>query len=173
MDMNKLTHKSQEALQAAQTKALRFGHQEVDGEHLLVCLLEQADGILPRILQKMDVNAEALKQAVESELSRKPKVSGSGVEQGKFYVTLRFQSVFVNAEEEAKRLKDEYVSIEHLVLALIDEGNKTSAGRILKQFQVTRERFLAVLTQIRGNQRVTSATPESAYEALEKYGIDL
>jgi ATP-dependent Clp protease ATP-binding subunit ClpB len=152
---------------------LRFGHQEVDGEHLLVCLLEQADGILPRILQKMDVNAEALKQAVESELSRKPKVSGSGVEQGKFYVTQRFQTVFVNAEEEAKRLKDEYVSIEHLVLALIDEGNKTSAGRILKQFQVTRERFLAVLTQIRGNQRVTSATPESAYEALEKYGIDL
>jgi len=173
MDMNKLTHKSQEALQAAQTKALRFGHQEVDGEHLLVCLLEQADGILPRMFQKMDVNVDALKQAVESELARKPKVSGSGVEQGKFYVTQRFQTVFANAEAEAKRLKDEYISIEHLVLALIDEGNKTSAGRVLKQFQVTREKFLAVLTQMRGNQRVTSATPESTYEALEKYGIDL
>lgn len=173
MDMNKLTHKSQEALQAAQTKALRYGHQEVDGEHLLVCLLEQADGILPRMLQKMDVHADALKQAVGSELSRKPKVSGSGVEQGKFYVTQRFQTVFANAEEEAKRLKDEYVSVEHLVLALIDEGDKTPAGRIFKQFQVTREKYLNVLTQMRGNQRVTSATPESAYEALEKYGIDL
>jgi ATP-dependent Clp protease ATP-binding subunit ClpB len=173
MDMNKLTHKSQEAVQAAQTRALRFGHQEVDGEHLLSCLLEQADGILPSIAIKMHVNVEALKQAVEAELGRKPKVSGSGVEQGKFYVTQRFQTLLANAEDEAKHLKDEYVSVEHLVLAMIEEGDKTAAGRVLKQFKISRENFLAVLTQIRGHQRVTSATPESAYEALEKYGIDL
>lgn len=173
MDMNKLTHKSQEAVQAAQTKALRFGHQEIDGEHLLVCLLEQEQGILPSVLAKMNVNTQALKTAVESELNRKPKVSGSGVEQGKFYVTQRFQTLLANAEEEAKRLKDEYVSVEHLALALVEEGDKSPAGRVLKQFNVSRENFLAVLTQIRGNQRVTSATPESAYEALDKYGIDL
>lgn len=173
MDMNKLTHKSQEALQAAQTKALRFGHQEVDGEHLLVCLLEQADGILPSILGKMNIQTDALKKAVESELERKPKVSGSGVEHGKFYVTQRLQTLLANAEDEAKNLKDEYVSVEHLVLAMIEEGDKTPAGRVLNQFNVTRDNFLAILTQIRGHQRVTSATPESAYEALDKYGIDL
>ncbi|MDA0711662.1 MAG: type VI secretion system ATPase TssH, partial [bacterium] len=103
--MDRLTHKSQEAVQAAQTRALRFGHQEVDGEHLLLCLLEQADGILPSLLGKLSVQAAAMVQALEAELNRKPRVSGSGYEQGKFYVTPRWQKLMANAEEEADHLK--------------------------------------------------------------------
>ena len=173
MDMNKLTQKSQEAVQQAQAIALRYGHQEVDGEHLLVALVAQDDGLVPRMLVRMQVNTDALKSELEKELVRLPKVSGPGVEQDKIYVTQRFQKLFLSAQSEAERLKDEYVSVEHLLLALIGEGDKTPAGRILKQFNITRDNFLSILTQIRGNQSVTSANPEVAYEALEKYGIDL
>ena len=173
MDMNKLTQKSQEAVQQAQAIALRYGHQEVDGEHLLVALLAQDGGLFPRMLTRMQVDGDALKSAIERELAQQPKVSGPGVEQDKIYVTQRFQKLFLSAQSEAERLKDEYVSVEHLLLALINEGDKTPAGRILKQFNVTRDNFLSVLTQVRGNQSVTSANPEVAYEALEKYGIDL
>jgi ATP-dependent Clp protease ATP-binding subunit ClpB len=173
MDLNKLTQKSQEAAQNAQTKALRYGHVEVDSDHLLLALLEQSDGVVPRLLQKMQVPVTAMHDALEQELQRRPRVSGPGMEAGKIYVTQRLQKLFIQAEEEAKRLKDEYVSVEHLLLALIGEGNTSAAGRLLQQFQVTRDTFLAALTAIRGHQRVTSATPESAYEALEKYGVDL
>ena len=173
MDLNKLTQKSQEAMQAAQTKALRYGHAEVDGEHLLLALLEQTDGLLPRILARMDVSVDTLKAEVERELERRPRVSGPGAEAGKIYVTQRFRKLFVKAEDEAKRLKDDYISVEHLALALIDEGAGTPAGKVFGQFNVTRNRLLAELTKVRGNQRVTSATPESSYEALEKYGVDL
>src|SRR5215203_1738869 len=173
MDMNKLTQKSQEALQSAQTKALRYGHQEVDGEHLLLALLEQPEGLIPRLLGRMEASTEALREEVERELARRPKVSGPGVEAGKIYLTQRLQQILVRAEDEAKRLKDEYVSVEHLLLAMIDEGSNTPLGRLLARFNVTRDSFLAVLTAVRGNQRVTSAMPEVAYEALEKYGVDL
>jgi ATP-dependent Clp protease ATP-binding subunit ClpB len=173
MDINKLTQKSQEALQSAQTKALRYGHQEVDGEHLLLALLEQPEGLVPRLLARMEAPTEALKAEVERELSRRPKVSGPGVEAGKIYLTQRLQQILLRAEDEAKRLKDEYVSVEHLLLAMIDEGSSTALGRLLASFNVTRDAFLAALTAVRGNQRVTSASPEVAYEALEKYGTDL
>src|ERR671931_554643 len=173
MDLNRLTQKSQQAVQEAQSKALRYGHVEIDGEHLLLALLEQQDGLLPRLLTRMDVPVAALKSALEQALERRPRVSGPGVEPGKIYVTQRLQKLFVQAEDEAKRLKDEYISVEHLTLALIDEGPSTVAGRLLQQFQVTRDKFLEALTAVRGHQRVTSADPETAYEALEKYGVDL
>ena len=173
MDPNKLTQKSQEALHAAQTKALRYGHQEVDGEHLFLALLEQPEGLVPRLLNKMDIPVEQLKAEVEAELQKRPSISGPGTEAGKIYVTQRLNRLLMKAEEEAKRLKDEYVSVEHLILPLIDEGNGTSAGRILKSFNITTDRFLQALTELRGHQRVTSATPESTYEALERYGRDL
>ena len=173
MDINKLTQKSQEALQSAQTKALRYGHQEVDGEHLLLALLEQPEGLVPRLLARMEAPTEALKNEVERELSRRPKVSGPGVEAGKIYLTQRLQQILLRAEDEAKRLKDEYVSVEHLLLAMIEEGSSSPLGRLLASFNITRNAFLAVLTAVRGNQRVTSAMPEVAYEALEKYGTDL
>jgi ATP-dependent Clp protease ATP-binding subunit ClpB len=173
MDINKLTQKSQEALQSAQTKALRYGNQEVDGEHLLLALLEQPEGLVPRLLARMEAPTEALKAEVERELSRRPKVSGPGAEAGKIYLTQRLQQILVRAEDEAKRLKDEYVSVEHLLLAMVEEGSSSPLGRLLAQFGITRDRVLGALTAVRGNQRVTSAMPEVAYEALEKYGVDL
>src|SRR4051794_14940397 len=173
MDINKLTQKSQEALQSAQTKALRYGHQEADGEHLLLALLEQPEGLVPRLLARMEAPTEALKAEVERELSRRPKVSGPGAEAGKIYLTQRLQQILIRAEDEAKRLKDEYVSVEHLLLAMVEEGSASPLGRLLTQFGITRDRVLGALTAVRGNQRVTSAMPEGAYEALEKYGVDL
>src|SRR3984893_8040849 len=173
MDINRMTQKSQEALQSAQGLALRHGHQEVDSDHLLLALLEQPEGLVPRLLATMEPPTEVLTDEVERELSRRPKVSGPGAEAGKIYLTQRVQQVFLRAEDEAKRLKDEYVSVEHLLLALIDEGPGSPAGRMLKRHDVTRDSFLAALTAVRGNQRVTSASPEGAYEALSKYGVDL
>jgi ATP-dependent Clp protease ATP-binding subunit ClpB len=173
LDPNKLTEKSEEAVQAAQAKAVSFGHQETDGEHLLLALLEQEGGLLPSLLSRLDVVPGDMKGEVEEELQRRPRVSGPGAEAGKIYVTQRLRKLLLRAEEEAKRLKDEYVSVEHLVLALIAEGVSTPAGKILERSGVTRDAFLGALTKVRGNQRVTSATPESSYEALAKYGVDL
>ncbi|WP_326948673.1 ATP-dependent chaperone ClpB [Amycolatopsis sp. NBC_01307] len=173
MDMSKLTQKSQEALQEAQSVAQRHGHTETDGEHLLLALLDQADGLAPRLLAQTGADVDDLREAVEAELSRRPKVTGPGTTPGQVYVTRRLAGLLDAAEREAKRLKDEYVSVEHLVLALADEGAKSAAGRLLTRYGVTRESFLTALTKVRGNQRVTSATPEGAYEALEKYGRDL
>ncbi len=172
MNENKLTQKSQEAVQAAQKIAIEHGHQEIDTEHLLLALLGDADGLVARLLGKMDVDAATIAGAVAGELERRPRVSTGG-EAGKIYVTQRLQQSLVRAEEEAKRLKDEYVSVEHLFLALLATGSGTPAGRILAETGIDRDRFLAALRGVRGNQRVTSATPEAAYEALDKYGVDL
>ncbi|MGW4398952.1 ATP-dependent chaperone ClpB [Amycolatopsis nivea] len=173
MDMSKLTQKSQEALQEAQSVAQRHSHTETDGEHLLLALLEQGDGLAPRLLGQAGADVDGLREATEAELARRPKVTGPGATPGQVYVTRRLAGLLDAAEREAKRLKDEYVSVEHLVLAIADEGAKSAAGRLLTRYGVTRESFLTALTKIRGNQRVTSATPEGAYEALEKYGRDL
>jgi ATP-dependent Clp protease ATP-binding subunit ClpB len=173
MDINKFTQKSQEALQDAQNNAVRYGHVEIDVEHILLALVEQPDGLVPRIFAKMDVPVDSFTAEVQKELEKRPKVSGPGAEAGKVYVSQRFNKVLVKAKDEASRLKDEYVSVEHLLFAMIDEGKSTPAGRILSQFNITKERVLSALTAIRGNQRVTSDNPETAYEALEKYGIDL
>ncbi|MFI9615223.1 ATP-dependent chaperone ClpB [Streptomyces sp. NPDC052023] len=173
MDMNRLTQKSQEALQEAQTAAVRMGQTEVDGEHLLLALLDQEDGLIPRLLQQAGREPEELRAAVREELSRRPKVTGPGAAPGQVFVTQRLSRLLDTAEREAKRLKDEYVSVEHLLLALAEEGSSTAAGRLLKEHGITRDSFLSALTQVRGNQRVTSANPEVAYEALEKYGRDL
>jgi ATP-dependent Clp protease ATP-binding subunit ClpB len=173
MDLNRLTQKSQEAFAEAQNKAVTCGHVEVDGEHLLWALLEQQDGLVSRLLTRMDIRPEMIKNAVEAELDRRPHVSGPGAEPGKIYVSQRLSRILVAGENEAKRLKDEYVSVEHLFMALLAEGDKFPSGRILKQAGIDREKFLKTLTDVRGNQRVTSANPEASYEALEKYGRDL
>ena len=173
MDMNRLTQKSQEALQDAQTKALRFGHVEVDGEHLLLALLDQPEGLVPRLLAAAGADPDRARAVVEAELGRRPRVSGPGAAPGQVFVTQRLSRLLDAAEREAGRLKDEYVSVEHLILALVDEGSASAAGRALRDQGLNRERMLSALTGIRGNQRVTSAMPEVAYEALEKYGRDL
>ena len=173
MDPNRLTQKSQEALHDAQTKALRFGHTEVDVEHLLLALLDQSEGIVPPLLSQAGADPDKLRAALESELSRRPRVTGPGANPGQINVTQRLARLLDSAEQEAGRLKDEYVSVEHLVLAMLAEGRDTVAGRLLREQGLTRESFLEALTRIRGNQRVTSAMPEVAYEALAKYGTDL
>jgi ATP-dependent Clp protease ATP-binding subunit ClpB len=173
VDPNRLTQKSQQALHDAQTKALRFGHTEVDGEHLLLALLDQPDGLAPRLLATAGADPDGLRKELEAELDRRPRVSGPGAAPGQVFVTQRLAHLIDAAQREAERLRDEYVSVEHLVVALLDEGPQTSAGRLLRGQGLTRDRFLQALTEIRGNQRVTSAMPEVAYEALSKYGRDL
>ncbi|MBW1955082.1 MAG: ATP-dependent chaperone ClpB [Deltaproteobacteria bacterium] len=173
MDMNKLTVKCQEALQAAQTKAVNYNHQEVDGEHLLLALLEQPDGLVPRLLKRMEVSETAVQRRLEEALEKKPRISGPGTEPGKVYITQRLSRLLVAAQKEAEALKDEYVSVEHLLLAFLEEGRSTPAGAILQEFGITRESLLKTLTAVRGHQRVTSADPEGTYEALQKYGRDL
>jgi ATP-dependent Clp protease ATP-binding subunit ClpB len=173
MDPNRLTLKSQEALHDAQTKALRFGHTEVDTGHLLLALLEQSEGLVARLLARSDVDTGALRAAVEGALEGRPRVSGPGASGGQIAITRALGQLLDAAEQEAQRLKDEYVSVEHLVLAMLGTGTDSEAGKLLRQHGADRDRILEVLTQVRGAQRVTSATPESAYEALEKYGRDL
>jgi ATP-dependent Clp protease ATP-binding subunit ClpB len=173
MDPARLTLKSQEALHDAQTTALRYGHAEADGEHLLVALLGQPDGLAPRLLQAAGADADRLRAELEAELARRPRVSGPGVAPGQVAVTQRLARLLDAAEQEAGRLKDEYVSVEHLLIAMLAEGRQTPAGRLLEAAGLTRDSFLQALASVRGSQRVTSATPESAYEALQKYGRDL
>jgi len=173
MDMNRLTQKSQEALAEAQKIALTRGHVETDGEHLLAALLEQDDGLVPRLLEKLEVPLNDFKAKITTALEKRPHVSGPGVEGGKVYVTQRLNRLIIDAEKEAKRLKDDFISVEHLALALIGEGARTEAGKIFAQYRITPERFLEVLSSVRGNQRVTSQNPEGTYEALQRYGRDL
>ena len=171
MDINRLTQKAQEAISSAQTKAVRYGHQQVDVEHLLAALLEQEGGLATSILNKTDINTESLKQRVEQELERMPRVSGPATAADQIYVTGRLNQVLAKAEDEAKKLKDDYISIEHLILAMTEDNGAT--GRIFKELAVTRDRLMRALQEIRGNQRVTSQNPEATYEALERYGRDL
>ncbi len=173
MDANKLTKKTQEAMQSAQDEAVKRGHIEVDGEHLLLALLQQQGGLVPRLLQKADVPVDNLLSELRKELERRPSVSGPGVEAGKVYVTQRLNRLLLKAEEEAKQLRDDYISVEHVLLAMIEEGGATATGKLFKQFNVGRQRLLQALTAVRGNQRVTTPDPENTYEALEKYGRDL
>jgi ATP-dependent Clp protease ATP-binding subunit ClpB len=171
MDINRFTEKLQEAIRSAQSKAVRYGHQQIDVEHLLDALLEQENGLAPSILAKAGLNVESLSQRLAAELDRMPKVSGSTGGPDQVYVTARLNRLLTAAEDEARQLKDDYVSVEHVLLAaLADTG---PAGRILKDSGLTRERFMQALREVRGNQRVTSPNPEATYEALERYGRDL
>ncbi len=171
MNSNRLTEKSQEALQEAQSLAQRRNHQGIDVEHLLFALVDAPDGIVPAILKQANVSVAAVKQELESVLNRVPQVTGLAGGLDKIYVSQRLARVLNRAEDEAKELKDEYVSVEHLLLAMADEDG--AVGRLLKQQGLKRESLLAALQKVRGHQRVTSANPESTYQALERYGRDL
>jgi ATP-dependent Clp protease ATP-binding subunit ClpB len=173
MNPDRLTQKSQEALHDAQTVALRLGHSEVDSEHLLLALIDQADGLVPSLLAATGADMAALRATVEQDMAKRPRVSGPGHAPGQVVVTQRLSRLLDTAEQEATRMKDEYVSVEHLLIALLKEGSAGTAGRRLNEQGVTLEGFLEALSGVRGNQRVTSSMPEVAYEALAKYGIDL
>jgi len=179
MDLNRLTQKSQEAISTAQKLAVRFGHQQVDVEHVLLALAEQSEGLFPRILARLDVDGAAFARDAQSHLERQPSVSGAGApgtEAGKVYISQRLGKVLADAESEAKRLGDEYVSVEHLVLAALADAKQhrqSGAAQIFQQHGIDRDKVLGALTQVRGSQRVQSANPEATYEALAKYGVDL
>jgi ATP-dependent Clp protease ATP-binding subunit ClpB len=173
MNLSKFTQKSQEAIAQAQAHAVTYGHQEVDGEHLLLALVGQEDGLIRRLLARMEAPADAIAAALEAELERRPRVSGQGLDPKSIRITERLARILMAAEKNATRLKDEYVSVEHLAMAILDEGSSSVSGRMLRQFGVTAEGFLKALTEVRGSQRVVSATPEQTYEALDRYGRDL
>ena len=163
MDFNRFTEKLQEAVRAGQGKAVRYGNQQTGVEHLLAALVEQEGGLASSILTRAGVNVEALSNKLTGELERLPKVSGGATGIDQIYVTPRLNKLLTAAEDEAAKLKDEYISVEHVLLAAID----------LKDLGVTRERLMQALREVRGSQRVTSQNPEVTYEALEKYGRDL
>jgi ATP-dependent Clp protease ATP-binding subunit ClpB len=169
MNLNKYTEKAQEAVVAAQQFAMREGHPEITPEHLLLTLLEQREGIVPSIARKMNADPAALSAAIRTELGRAPRAHG-GAQPG---ISPRLAKVADAAEQEAERLKDEYVSTEHLLIALASEGGRAAAARLLEQHGMTRDAVLQALTTIRGSQRVTSQNPEGTYESLERYGRDL
>jgi len=173
MDLNKFTEKSQAALTEAQAIGTRNQHQAVDVEHLALALLEQEEGLVPRLLEKAGVSPDLMKTKIQEALDRIPRVSGDTMTGQGLYVTQRLNKLLVTAQDEAKKLKDEYVSVEHLVLAMFSEPATTDIGKIFKTVDLRSDKLLKALTEVRGNQRVTSANPEATYEALEKYGRDL
>ncbi|MCD6568282.1 MAG: ATP-dependent chaperone ClpB [Dehalococcoidia bacterium] len=168
MNIEKFTEKAQEAILVAQRLAEDSHHPQMEVEHLLFALVDQEGGVVPSILEKLGVNTAQIKLQIESELERLPKTSGAA----KVYMSQNLSQVLDMAEKEASKFKDEYVSTEHLLLAIIDKDG-SAAGEILRKHGITGDRILEVLTSIRGGQRVTDANPEGKYQSLEKYGRDL
>ncbi|MEM1207792.1 MAG: ATP-dependent chaperone ClpB [Planctomycetota bacterium] len=174
MDFNRLTQKSQQAFQQAQSIAVKRGHQAVDNDHLLLALVEQQDGLIPRLLDKLNRPADVVVAELTRRLDARPSVSGPGSAPNQVAVTQQLNETLVAAEKRAQSLKDEYVSVEHLVLGMLDTGKAAdSTGKMLADLGVTADAFLKAMTDVRGNQRVTSADPEATYEALDRYGRDL
>src|SRR6202522_1015184 len=171
MDFNRFTEKLQEAVRAAQAIAVQHGNQQIDTEHLLLALLEQQGGLAPSILNKADIRVDALRTRLQQEIDRMPKVSGPSGGPDQVYVTNRITKLLSQAEDEAKRLKGDCVSVEHVLLAATEDSAAT--GKLFREFGITRERLMRALQEVRGSQRVTTQNPEATYEALEKYGRDL
>jgi ATP-dependent Clp protease ATP-binding subunit ClpB len=167
MDMNRMTIKLQEALQSASGHAQRRSHQGIEVEHVLLALLDQEGGTAPALLEGAGLALSAVRQAVEQALGKLPQVQGAGASPGQIHVAARLNQVLTQAENEQKSLKDDFLSVEHVLLAMVQEGG------VLKKLGLTRDRLLSGLQQVRGNQRVTSQDPESTYQSLVKYGRDL
>jgi ATP-dependent Clp protease ATP-binding subunit ClpB len=173
MDLNKFTQKSQEAVAEAQQVAIRLGHQQVDVDHLFRALVGQEQGLVPRLLERAGYDVKAIAQALDTELGRLPRVSGPGAQPGQIYVTQRMNEVMLAALDLSKQMQDEYVSVEHVLLAILHTPGTGPAAAVLRPCALTRATVLSVLAEVRGNQRVTSANPEETYDALKKYGRDL
>ncbi|MGZ9242255.1 MAG: ATP-dependent chaperone ClpB [Candidatus Binatia bacterium] len=172
MELNRLTEQAQEALRRAQELAVRRNHQGIDAAHLLAALLEEKDGLAAGCLAAAGIAPSAVRERVEQELNAMPQVSGPGMEAQQVYFTQGLARLLAVGEDEAKALKDEYVSVEHLLLAMIAD-ERSAVARLLRPLGLTRERLLAAIRKIRGSQRVTSPNPETTYQALERYGRDL
>ncbi|MGE5607172.1 MAG: ATP-dependent chaperone ClpB [Bacteroidota bacterium] len=171
MDLNRMTEKVQQGLMSAQSLAARESNQQVEVEHLLLALLEQDGGLAVSVLTRAGVDLEGLTRRIKGEIERLPKITGTSGGPDQIYVTGRLNRLLALAEDEAKKLKDDYLSVEHLLLAMTADNG--AVGRIFKEYSLTREKLLSVLKEIRGTQRVTSPNPETTYEVLEKYGRDL
>ena len=169
MNFDQYTQNARQAVADCQSIAIENGQQQLDGEHLHLALLRQREGLIPRLLTYMGLDVEVLAGEVQREIDRLPKVSGGGAE---LYASRRFSQLMTAAERIAQQFKDEYVSVEHLYLALVEETGTPSA-KIFRQYGIDREKILQALTKVRGSQRVTSQNPEESYEALTKYGRDL
>ncbi|MEM6823043.1 MAG: Clp protease N-terminal domain-containing protein, partial [Verrucomicrobiota bacterium] len=173
MNLNKFTEKAQQGLMEAQDVATRLGHQSIDVEHLLTALLKQEGGLIPRLMEKSSISLELLLSKLEEHLEKQPKVSGGTNAMGGLHVSQRLNKLMTTAQDEAKRLKDEYVSVEHLVLPMFKEAANTGVAKAFDACGLNEQRFTDALQSVRGNQKVTSNNPEATYESLEKYGRDL
>ena len=168
MNIQKFTQKSIEAINNCEKLAYDYGNQEIEQEHLLVALLEQEDGLIPKLIEKMDIDLKHFTDNAKSKLSARTKVSGAG----QLFIGKDLNNVLIHAEDEAKAMGDEYVSVEHLFLCLLKHPNQAMKA-LIKEYGLTRDRFLQALSTVRGNQRVTSDNPEATYDTLEKYGYDM
>ena len=169
MNIEKFTQNAQSAIMDCQNIAISEGHQVLEGEHLHLALLMQKDGLIPKLLQYMEVNPSYMIAELQEAIEKLPKVSGNA---DNIYASRRLNQILINAEKEADQFKDEFVSVEHLYLALLAERGTPSA-KLFSKYQITKEKFLDALSKVRGNQRVTSQNPEDNYDALNKYGRDL
>ena len=172
MNAEKFTQKSLEAIKMAQNIVIEYQNMQIDQQHLMVALLKQPEGLVPKLLKKMHVSPEELLQACEQEIARIPKVSGPGRDMERVYVSQAVDAVLTEAEQQAAYMKDEFVSVEHIMLAMIDKANGPMK-RIFERMGIGKQAFLEALQKVRGNARVTSDTPEDTYDALAKYGQDL
>ena len=167
MNIQRFTQKSVEAINACERLAYEYGNQEIEQEHLLVALLSQEEGLIGKLIEKMEIDPTHFTEKAIKYLNARVKVSG-----GQVFVGKDLNNVLIHAEDEAKQMKDEYVSVEHLFLALLKYPNK-GMKELMKEYGITRERFLSALATVRGNQKVTSDNPEATYDTLEKYGYDM
>ena len=167
MNIQKFTQKSVEAINDCEKLAYEYGNQEIEQEHLLVALLRQEEGLIPKLIEKMEIDRDHFINNAERHLAARTKVSG-----GQVFIGQELNKVLIHAEDEAKQMGDEYVSVEHLFLTLLKYPNR-AMREIFKEYGITRERFLQALSTVRGNQRVTSDNPEATYDTLEKYGYDM
>ncbi|MCF7811036.1 ATP-dependent chaperone ClpB [bacterium] len=173
MDINKFTERAQETLASAQSLAMEYGNPQIEAEHVLKALVDQKDGLTNRLLKKLEIPLEDFNGELDRIITSIPRVSGPGFEAGKINITSDLQKLLVKAENEAKHMGDEYVSVEHLLLSMTDLDKKSRIGGLFAKFGLNREIILKTLGSIRGNQRITSSNPEATYEALKKYGRDL
>ena len=172
MDIDKMTLRVQKALSDANVIAVRNDHQRIETIHLFAALMEQEDGLIPNIFNKMGISTKEVTAKINSKLSSMPKVLGEGANGSGVYITREVENILVKAEEISKQFKDSFVSVEHLMLAIMDVDNG-AVGEILKSFNITKKDFMQVLEQVRGNQKVDTQDPEGTYDALAKYGTNL
>lgn len=173
MNIEKMTLRVQQSLNEAQLTAVKYNHQQVDVIHLFSALVNQDDGLVPNIFEKMGVNLKGLKHEVHLQLDKMPKILGEGAQSSGVYATRRIEEVLVKADSIAQDFKDSYISVEHVMIAIMDIDNKGIVGTILTKFNINKQQFMKVLSQVRGSQRVDTQDPEGTYDALAKYGTNL